>query len=147
MWTSRLYIISNIKLWVFSLFCFLRKTALSSLNVKGFVLQCSIEWVGGNTIIKERHEIRDECSNHGLPRWCTGEESSGQCRRRKRLRLDPLVGKIPWRRAWQPTPVFLPGESCGPWDLVYVHGVAKSRTRVSDWAYMHSHQCESLSFR
>ena len=27
--------------------------------------------------------------------------------------LDPWVGKIPWRRAWQPTPVFLPGES--PW--------------------------------
>ena len=25
--------------------------------------------------------------------------------------LDPWVGKIPWRRAWQPTPVFLPGES------------------------------------
>ena len=24
-----------------------------------------------------------------------------------------LIGKIPWRRAWQPTPVFLPGES--PW--------------------------------
>ena len=24
-----------------------------------------------------------------------------------------FVGKIPWRRAWQPTPVFLPGES--PW--------------------------------
>ena len=38
--------------------------------------------------------------------------------------LDPWVGKIPWRRAWQPTPVFLPGESrgqrslvgCSPWD-------------------------------
>ena len=27
--------------------------------------------------------------------------------------LDPWVGKIPWRRAWQPTPVFLPGESHG----------------------------------
>jgi len=25
--------------------------------------------------------------------------------------FDPWVGKIPWRRAWQPTPVFLPGES------------------------------------
>ena len=25
-------------------------------------------------------------------------------------RFDPWVGKIPWRRAWQPTPVFLPGE-------------------------------------
>ena len=27
--------------------------------------------------------------------------------------LDPWVGKIPWKRAWQPIPVFLPGES--PW--------------------------------
>ena len=27
--------------------------------------------------------------------------------------FDPQVGKIPWRRAWQPTPVFLPVES--PW--------------------------------
>ena len=33
-----------------------------------------------------------------------------QCRR---LGFDPWVGKMPWRRAWQPTPVFLPGES--PW--------------------------------
>ena len=27
--------------------------------------------------------------------------------------LIPVLGKIPWRRAWQPTPVFLPGESHG----------------------------------
>ena len=27
--------------------------------------------------------------------------------------FDPWVGKVPWRRAWQPTPVFLPGESHG----------------------------------
>ena len=27
--------------------------------------------------------------------------------------LDPWVGKIPWRKEWQPTPVFLPGESHG----------------------------------
>ena len=26
---------------------------------------------------------------------------------------NPWVGKVPWRRAWQPTPVFLPGESHG----------------------------------
>ena len=25
--------------------------------------------------------------------------------------VDPWVGKMPWRRAWQPSPVFLPGES------------------------------------
>ena len=30
-----------------------------------------------------------------------------------RLGFDPWVRKIPWRRAQQPTPVFLPGESHG----------------------------------
>ena len=41
-----------------------------------------------------------------------------QCSRHKKYVFDSWVGKIPWRRAWQPTPVFLPGES--PWteDLV-----------------------------
>ena len=33
--------------------------------------------------------------------------------RLKRRGFDPWVGKIPWRRAWQPTPVFLPEESHG----------------------------------
>ena len=32
--------------------------------------------------------------------------------------FDPWVGKIPWRRAWQPTPVFLFGESHGQRSLV-----------------------------
>ena len=32
--------------------------------------------------------------------------------------FDPWVGKIPRRRKWQPTPVFLPGESCGQGSLV-----------------------------
>ena len=36
----------------------------------------------------------------------------------KRRGLDPWVGKIPWSRAWQPTPVFLPRESHGQRSLV-----------------------------
>ena len=34
-----------------------------------------------------------------------------------RSRFNPWVGKIPWRRAQQPTPVFLPGESHGQRNL------------------------------
>ena len=49
----------------------------------------------------------------GLPRWTSGEESTCQCMRCKRLRLDLWVGKIPWRRKWQPTPLFLSGKSGG----------------------------------
>ena len=40
-----------------------------------------------------------------------GKESFCQCKRHKRHRFDLCVGKIPWRRAWQPTPIFLLGES------------------------------------
>ena len=36
----------------------------------------------------------------------------------KRWRFDPWVRKIPWRRKWQPTPVFLPGKSHGQRRLV-----------------------------
>ena len=46
----------------------------------------------------------------GLPRWLSGKESAYQWRR---CMFDPWVRKIPWRRKWQPTPVFLPGESHG----------------------------------
>ena len=46
------------------------------------------------------------------------KEPMCQCRRCRRPGLDPWVGKIPWRRKWQPTPVFLPGESHGQRNLV-----------------------------
>ena len=50
----------------------------------------------------------------GLPRWHSGKESARQCRRHKRPGFDSWVGKIPWRRKWQPAPVVLPGKFHGP---------------------------------
>ena len=41
----------------------------------------------------------------GFPGGSDGKDSAPQCGRH---RFDPWVGKIPWRREWQPTPVFLP---------------------------------------
>ena len=49
----------------------------------------------------------------GSPGGASGTEPACRCKRRKRCGLSPWLGKIPWRRAWQPTPAFLPGES--PW--------------------------------
>ena len=49
----------------------------------------------------------------GFSSGTSGQEPACQCRRHKRHGFDPWVGKIPWRRAWQPIPAFLPGES--PW--------------------------------
>ena len=51
------------------------------------------------------------------------------CLKHGRPRFDPWVRKIPWRRNWQLSPVFLPGESHGQRNLeATVHSVAKSWT-------------------
>ena len=49
----------------------------------------------------------------GFPGGASGKESARQCRRRQRCGLDPWVRKMPWRGKWQPTAVYLPGET--PW--------------------------------
>ena len=54
----------------------------------------------------------------GLPRQHSGKKSSCQYRRDRRCKIDPWVGKIPWRRKWQLTPVFLSGKSHGQRSLV-----------------------------
>ena len=53
-----------------------------------------------------------------FPGGTSGKEPACQCRRHKRWGFSSWVGEIPWRRAWQPTPVFLPGESHGQRSLV-----------------------------
>ena len=49
----------------------------------------------------------------GFPGGASGKEPASQCGRLQKCEFQPWVQKIPWRTAWQPTPVFLPGES--PW--------------------------------
>ena len=68
---------------------------------------------------------------YGLPRWLGGKEAACQCRRR---RMDPWVGKIPWRRKWQPTPVFLPGKSHGQRRLA-----GYSQVPLSEHTHTHTH--------
>ena len=49
----------------------------------------------------------------GFPGGTVLKNSTCQCRKCKSCRFDPWVGKIPWRRKWQPTPLFLPGKFHG----------------------------------
>ena len=73
----------------------------------------------------------------GFPGGAGGKEPTCQCRRCMRLKFYPSVRKIPWRRKWQPTPVFLPGEfhrqrslvDSSPW------GHKESDTIVTLWQY------------
>ena len=49
--------------------------------------------------------------------------------------FDPWVGKIPWRRKWQPTPIFLPEE---------FHG-QRSLAGYNSWGHKESDMTEQLS--
>ena len=71
--------------------------------------------------------------NRGFPGGTSDKEPSCHHRRHQRLRLDPWVGKIPWRRPWQPTPVFLPWESQRvghDWSNVAQHSTVSRSRRV-----------------
>ena len=64
--------------------------------------------------------------------------------------FDPWVRKIPWRRAWQPTPAFLPGESHGQRGLgAAVHGAAESdMIEVTEDTLTHAYcQCLNVYFQ
>ena len=82
----------------------------------------------------------------GLPWWLSSKEST--CNTRDtgvRGGLDPWVGATLWRRAWQPTPVFLPGESHG-WGSLQAtsHRVAKSWDTTGATEHAHT---EGVSMR
>ena len=76
-----------------------------------------------------------------FPNSSVAKVSTCQCRR---CMFHPWVRKIPWRRKWQPTPVFLPGESHGQRSLAgYSPLGCKSRTRLSDFTFTsHFHALE-----
>ena len=71
-----------------------------------------------------------------------GKASTWQCRGLRRLRVDPCVGEIPWRRKQQPPPILLPGKSCGqrslggysPWGLI--------ESAMTEW--LGTHTCTPL---
>ena len=76
-----------------------------------------------------------------FPGGASGKGPACQCRRHKRRRFGPWVGKIPWRRAQQPSPVFLPGEHMdrrARW--VPAHGVEKNWIPLK---WPNAHTCTS----
>ena len=74
----------------------------------------------------------------GLPRWCSGKESTHQCRRRRRFRFKPWVGKIPRRRKWQLTPVFLTEKFHGQRSLVSYSPWGCKESDMTEHALMHT---------
>ena len=123
-----------------TLFCCLKR------NIETNIIGRKI--LGNDAQIFKNSVLRNTLSHTGLPMWLTGKESTCHCRRCKRCGFDPWVGKIPWRRRWQPILVFLPGEShrqrkleqCSPWGCKE-SDMTEHNTHTS---YMHDIECMIL---
>ena len=90
-----------------------RTEILHSLNSG---VRCSGEWGIQNReskVIEQQkimHFLASDFRAGEFPGGAIGKESTCPCRRCKRHGFSPWVGKILWRRAWQPPPVFKPEE-------------------------------------
>ena len=107
------------------------------------------------------HRLKNNNKNNPLLRFCripgwsqymvtwsllfSGKDFTCQCRKCKRHRFNPWAGNIPWRRKWQPIPVFLPGKfhgqrslvGCSPWAHRVAHR-ACVRARVCTHTHLHT---------
>ena len=73
--------------------------------------------------------------NSRLLRWLSGKESACQCRRWKRHGFNPWVSKIPWRRKWQPIPIFSPVKSYGQRSLAGYNPLGCKELEVTEYTH------------
>ena len=98
--------------------------------------QCKSLWENGVSQPWHYWYVGLDNSLLGFPGGASDKEPACQCRRPERCRFDPWVRKIPWRRAWQPTPVFLPENPMdrGAW-WATVHSRVADSCPVHYWMF------------
>ena len=98
------------------------------------------KWIGGGQVTATAldHNFVKKLGAFPVAQWVKNlpaiqdtEETS--------CRFHPRVGKIPWRRKWQPTPVFLPGKSHGHRSLVGYSPWWGSQRAWYDWMTKYTH--------
>ena len=88
----------------------------SSSNEYSGLISFRINWFD---LLAVQGTLKSPLQNHSLKASIPGGSDSKKiCLQCRRSRFNPWVRKIPWRRAWQPPPAFLPGEFHGQRSLV-----------------------------
>ena len=111
-----------------------RKASYFSANI-GTVFSHPFTFIWGDLKVTE-----------GFQDSASSKESAFQFRRHKKHRFSHWARKIPWRRAWQPTPVFFPGRSHGTEQPGGLQSIMLQRVRC-DWGDLaHMHRSQNYFF-
>ena len=107
-WIKFEYILHTFGFWKYVRVLYIQKLKLLFIRMnKENIPKTEIKLIPMNSIVFQMNTIivlnADGKETINFPWWLSGKESADQCRR---CRFDPWVRKIPWRRKWQPTPVF-----------------------------------------
>ena len=109
------------------------KNRASSNNRAHLLSAAGVVWDRGPRWPREKR--RKYVWRKGASQVTQQERIPCPCRRHRTYGFSPWVWKIPWRRKWQPTPVFSPAESHGQRSLVH----------YSPWGCKQSDTTEGLS--
>ena len=118
---------------VMSDFCNPMDYSLPCCSVHGISQARILAWVAIPTGVVAK--TRSQRIEGGIPCGSDGKESAHQYRR---CRFDPWVWKIPWRRKWHSTLVFLPVKSHGQRNLVGYSPCGCKELDMTDWLSMHT---------
>ena len=110
---------------------------------KSFLVPCLSSFALSSLLWKEIYIFLSIYRASQVVEWLKKQKKKKKsiclCRKHKRLRFNPWVGKIPWSRKWQPAPVFLPGKFHGQRSLASSTGsrrVGHSRVHsIYKWAW------------
>ena len=111
-----------------------------------FLLILHLQRQGGCMLQKKDHWMRSLKMQDLV---CGGSDGKSVCLQCRRPRFNPWVRKIPWRRIWQPSPVFLPGKFHG-WRSLVGYSPWGCKERLSDFTFSFHFQVTSVmsnSFR
>ena len=97
-----------------------RQTILrqDALQISGVTTQVIFDNIKLINNLKIMREFKMPNYAKGLPKWLQWERIHLPKQETQRYGFDPWVRKIPWKKKWQPIPVFLPGESHGQRSLI-----------------------------
>ena len=120
-----------------------KNTTQNYVSTQIFICQVACVGIWSIWWREKRHLCKNLSGTGGFPYGSASKEATCNAGYTRRFRFHPWVGKIPWRRKWKPTPVFLPGESHGQRSLV---GCSAKDHKQLDTTEQHTHPASVSSF-